>query len=249
MFNDDFAMLDCRLRQLEGVVDRFVAVEANMSFSGIEKPYYLTEAQDRYALTPLDIVQVDLSNVPKIGSYGAWVTPGTEPCWDREGAQRNGATEIVNDYPPDTIVLYGDIDEIPRPNIITTFDNRAPSTMQMTHLLYSTHWQYPAPWYGTVIGVRRDLKTALSLRDRRWYLPQIKNSGWHLSWFGSSDDRVRKLHQHSHQELQTTVGQAVGDQLPAARRHMDGTELTPYSGDLPKWISEGHAPADWTADW
>lgn len=248
MFNDDFDMLDCRLYQLDGIVDRFVVIEGNMSFSGIPKPYLLSEAVDRYALTPMDIVTMDLSDAPVLGQYGGWVIPGTERAWDREGYQRNGAAEVLNQYPMDAVVIFGDIDEIPRPEVIREFD-RAPSVMLMFHLVYSTQNMYPAPWFGPTIGIRKDMSTALGMRDTRFQRPPIRNAGWHLSWFGKNEDRVRKMHQHTHMELVGNIGDAIGEGLPSAHKHMDGTSLVPYRGDLPRWITDGHAPESWTQDW
>jgi len=43
LFNNEFDMLDIHLAITDQYVDRWVVLEASRTFSGISKPYYLTD--------------------------------------------------------------------------------------------------------------------------------------------------------------------------------------------------------------
>jgi len=43
LFNDELAMLECRLEELDGKVDRHVLVEAKLDHQGNPKPLYFAD--------------------------------------------------------------------------------------------------------------------------------------------------------------------------------------------------------------
>lgn len=255
MFYDDFDMLDCRLAELSGVVDRFIAIEGNTAFAGSPKPYHLWENRERYAAYNLSIVQVDLTGPqPAEVPHRSWITPESAHAWVREGWQRNGARSLLEGFDPETVVIYGDLDEIPRREAIQRFLELDPFPTdpvgcEMRSHVYSTSLMLPGSWAGSLVGKIRYIGTdILHVRDLRWNFDRIPDGGWHLSWFGTPEYRERKLLDHTHQELVAKVGGRVGDELPKAHVHVDGEKaLVPYEGDdLPRWIKNGHAPSSWT---
>ena len=48
MFYDEFDLLDIRLKELSGLVDRFVLIESNRTYTGKPKPLYFCENSERY---------------------------------------------------------------------------------------------------------------------------------------------------------------------------------------------------------
>jgi len=251
MFDDEFSMLDCRLAELDGIVDRFIAIEGNTTFAGEPKPYYLSERLDRYAGVPLTIFQVDLTGQqPAEVPYRSWITPETAHAWVREGWQRNAARALLAQLPPDSWAIYGDLDEIPRREALAAFvaTGSHPHGLEMRMHVYSTALVHPAAWVGGVVGKVGDLGTdVLRVRDLRLNFDRIPDGGWHLTWFGGPMRREEKLLHLSHQELVPKIRGSVGESLPKLRVHVDGeTPLEPYAGaDLPRWVLEGRAPAFW----
>lgn len=234
LFDDEFDVLDCRLNELRGVVDRFILCEANAAFSGVPKPYHLTAADDRYP--DVTIVRADTLDATGHRTRSMpWIRDDTTEFWWREDAQRNAARSLVAALPGDTIVMYGDLDEIPRRSVVERFRGD-PRLLMMTHLVYSTRQYKTDPWPGTVIGRRTDLgDDVLRVRDHRLSYAKIHDAGWHLSWFGGEERWNRKLAHTAHQEL-------AGADLAATMIHVDGvTALEPYTGDLPSWVAE-----EWT---
>lgn len=246
-FDREFDMLDCRIYQLRDVVDQFVAMEGNLSFSGIPKPFHLTENRDRYRDVRLEIIQSDLRDTSGVTAHGDWIRPETRESWVRENKQRSGADSLVRSLPHDTVMVYGDVDEIPIPDVIAS-EHFTPTVLVMLHLIYSTRQAHGAPWFGPVIGFRGELPLPATTRERRTSFRHFWPGGWHLSWFGEPEDRVRKLEGFSHQELRS-LGEAVGTDFPSRMTHVNGDPLYPVECSLPRWIEEGKAPETWTRSW
>jgi beta-1,4-mannosyl-glycoprotein beta-1,4-N-acetylglucosaminyltransferase len=256
MFLDDFDMLDCRLYELDGIVDRFIVIEGDMTFSGIPKPYLLTEAMaaGRYSAYPITVVRAELGDTSMIPfQVRGWMTPESEPNWRREGKQRDAANHLLADLSGDDLVIYGDMDEIPRREIVAGFDG-GPMCLWMYYLVYSLRYRHPIAWAGSVIGKRGSIGSSpKSVRhDRQWEYQRIPDAGWHLGWFGEPEDRMQKLAAHTHQELAEETKGGLAVDYPAQMIHVNsGVKLLDYDYDwgLPRWVSDGYAPEIWNKKW
>lgn len=243
MFNHEFDMLDCRLYELEGVVDRFIAIEADHTFTGEPKPYHLTKRAKDYP--QVEIVQAHNGDVTG-ASYPnfAWVKQGTAVHWQREFKQRDAAEPLLEALPPDTIMLLGDLDEIPMREVVASFDG-PPSVLIMYMAVYSMRHKFPGAWAGTVMGRRKDLRGFVAMRNTRWQQEPLTRSGWHLTWFGTPKDRLGKMQASAHQEMRDRADD-LAYTYPEKGLHVDGkTELVPWDAPLPRWVKDGHAPRSW----
>lgn len=245
MFNDEFDHLKCRLYELEGVVDEFIAIEGNRTMSGRPKPYRLSDSG--YTNPSLDIIRADISDTSDLRNLppgSLWNGAKYAEYWRRDWMQRGAATAYLEDRPDDTIVLFGDLDEIPRRSKVAGFRG-SPQRMMMEHLIYSTKW-HSGCWTGTVIGQKGDLKTFPEVRTRRDYFPMLHDGGWHLAWLGGEEACVDKVNVFAHGELAEDIDQ-VRQRFRDKIRPGTGEPLTPYDGDLPGWVRDGHAPDVWTS--
>lgn len=251
MFDDEFDMLECRLYELRGIVDLFVAVEADHTFTGIPKPYHLSSELKRFPDAPIQVIQAATGDVGDIDDAyleisAPWCYQKTHEYWRREVKQRDAAEPLLRDLPKDTLVLIGDLDEIPRRSVVKDFSG-PPAIMRMAHLVYSTAWLHPQAWFGTGIGTIGEFGTRPSVvRARRGTDYRLLfHAGWHMSWFGSPERRVAKLAHSAHQEWDF-VGEQIGTDYPAAGKHLNGTPLIKRDGDAPAWVMDGYAPLSWT---
>jgi len=248
MFDNEFDILECRLWELKGIVEEHLICEANSTFSGIKKPYLLTEAmkKGRFKQYPITVFRAETlvvgdTSIPELDR--GWITPETRDCWWRERTQRKASESALRLLAPETRVIYGDLDEIPRRWIVESF--KGPGALfAMKHLVYSTRVYHPEPWAGCAYGTVGFLGSDPSVvRDHRGGLPAIADAGWHLSWFGGPDGREGKYVRQAHQELRS--GGRLAHELPNAMLHVDaGRKLEPYHGDLPSWVTD-HAPESW----
>lgn len=234
MIAAELDMLECRLVELDGVVDRFVAVEADVDHQGHPKPYHLTDNLARFHRWADKLVVIRASGLPATADH-----------WDREHAQREWVRHGVADLPGDTIILHGDVDEIPT---VTWARNVRPRSFvvagQKFHP-FAVDWLHPQWWPGTVAAPKSMITTYAAMRDTRLHAPVIVGSGWHFSWVGQAGD---KLASFAHPEVAGWAGDLItnGD-LWANGYHVDGTRLDPVTVDhtWPRWIAERACPPGW----
>ena len=126
LFNDELDLLEHRLRVLSPVVSTFVIVESTMTFQGGSKPLHLSEHWARFEQWEAKIRRVILRDLPG------------DITWEREYAQHRAIKATLTDYAPDDLVLVGDCDEIPFPEVIEQLreDQRPPTRLHMRHAVY-----------------------------------------------------------------------------------------------------------------
>jgi hypothetical protein len=246
MFNDEFFHLECRMYELKGVVDRFVAVEGNRTMQGAQKPYHLEGKEAKYRKDGLDVVRADLTwldDVPE--QKGPWVKSGQQDTWKRDWKQRNAFK--TDDYPEDTIFIFSDVDEIPKRATVEGFSGNARVLMQQ-HLIYSVKYTTTDPWAGPVMGTRAEVKTFARARNERWKFPALPDGGWHLGWFGGELAIQKKAREFAHGEM-APYAKEVAEKYPREHIRPAGGLLEPYGGTLPTWVEDGHAPNSWYLEW
>ena len=248
MFNDEEFHLQCRIHELHQTVDRFVVIEGNRTMQGDPKPFHLEGKEGKYRRFGVDFVHADLEWLDDVPEQNyAWVKAGFEEDWKRDWKQRNAVTKIINEFPEDTVFLMGDVDEIPKKQIIREFDGEA-SVLMMRHLIYSVKWTTGEPWAGTVIGTKKQLKTFPRARNARWGYRQIHDAGWHLGWFGGEVAIQKKAREFAHGEM-APYAKEIAETYPRQHIRPSGGILEPYAGDLPTWVKDGHGPNSWYLDW
>lgn len=103
-FFNELDLLEIRLNQMSEVVDYFVITEADETHAGKPKVLYFAENKHKFAKFLPRIIHVVATGFP----------PGLT-TFERDWYQRDFATaELTNLISDDDILIYGDIDEIPR---------------------------------------------------------------------------------------------------------------------------------------
>jgi len=192
LFNNEFDMLDIHLAITSHYVDRWIILEASRTFSGIPKPYYLSERLAEYnqrwsgrietVCLPLDESQTNLV------------------C---ETAMRRGFQASLSQCAPDDIVIHGDLDEVinpecwPRIQALMDQHDRA-VTCGMEMYFYRLDQRAGRNWKGSVVARRRMFDTPHELykglnvkrKDRSHCVGLKEAVGWHWTWMGS-DEAIR----------------------------------------------------------
>lgn len=189
-FFNELDLLEIRLNVLKGAVDRWVLVEADRTFQGDPKPLHFLENRQRFAPFLDRIEHVVVTDIPD----------GPDP-WEREAHQRNAILRGLT-AAPDDVVLIGDVDEIPRPELIPTSlprDGQLRVFLMAGAMLSLDLWGADR-WPGTK-AVRGDCPYHPE-EIRRAGGFAIEDGGWHWSWLGSVADLEAKLRAFSHTEMQ-----------------------------------------------
>lgn len=210
-FFDEVDMLEFRLQMLWPVVDKFIIVEADHTFSGKKKALNFLLNSEKFAWAKEKIVYHAVAINPNIPLDMPPPTTydTTHPCWRIEYCQRNSIKDALVDFRGSDFVMIGDVDEIPSREAITyAIDNKvfanSPVVFRQSMFYYNLKFLRKEMWHGTIITNVSTIREvgAQSVRDQRNILPNaITNSGWHLSFFSSPDKIRHKVESFSHQEL------------------------------------------------
>ena len=214
IFNE-LDLLEIRLNVLKDVVDKFVVIEGTKTHTGKSKPLYFAENLERFSAFADRIIHVVVDDFPE---PPAGYTE-QQASWMREDWQRNGIARGLKDAKPDDIVIVGDVDEIPRPAVITkakashfkgiatlcldiscyylNFKNFVHQYITATKMFSYGSLDDPKVWKNRIALDKHDPvlnrgRTLTAIRCMR--TPQaIKHAGWHFSYMGGADAIIRKI--------------------------------------------------------
>lgn len=111
LFFNEFELLELRLRELSGVVDRFVLVESPRTHSRQPKPLWFAENRARFQEFADRIIHVVVQDDPQV--LATWEPRGRRR-FAIEDHDRRSMSRGLTGCRPDDIILTGDVDEIPR---------------------------------------------------------------------------------------------------------------------------------------
>jgi beta-1,4-mannosyl-glycoprotein beta-1,4-N-acetylglucosaminyltransferase len=123
-FFDELEVLELRLAELSDVVDHFVLVESTLTFTGRPKPLFFLENKERFRPYLHKIEHVVLTD----NDYPDAITS----AWDREHFSRRAMLHGLKHAAPDDFVLVSDVDEIPKPELLTKALSSPEATRQLT---------------------------------------------------------------------------------------------------------------------
>lgn len=225
-FFNELELLELRLNELAGVVDKFVVVEATRTFSNQPKPLYFQENRARFAKFAGQIIHVVVND-----------SPDTADAWEVQRMQRNCIGRGLAQCRPDDWVLVSDLDEIPRASAVEKaarenpfktdpFSNAVHATLnsafirsifhrkgfrqrlrrnhpyvlkfEQDHYCYFLNCRSAVISYGTRMMRYRDFSCAEELRYTGYKI--VKNGGWHFSWMGGVERMQKKMAACSHRE-------------------------------------------------
>lgn len=176
MYNEvDF--LEIRLHTLKDVVDWFVIVEADTTFTGLPKPLFLEENWDRFKDFHHKIIHKVIED--KIDS-----------AWSHEWFLRNQLLDAAKEGDPQQgdMIIVSDLDEIPRPEIITMLKGcvyPTRTTLYTRFFAYSYQWRHWRQWDHPQVTEYRgeDTMEPESLRAIPGEVDStdIMDAGWHCS--------------------------------------------------------------------
>lgn len=225
-FFNELDLLEIRLNVLKDVVDKFVLVEAGETHSGRPKPLYYKENESRFAAFKDKIIPVVVEQFPDLCTTD----------WARENWQRNAIADGLKGAKDDDTVLISDLDEIPRPELISKYVGKSGVTVfDQDYFAYFLNYRNVRQqwWYGTRMLSYRDFchcfdgievyvdeflpaivnkgTTASKIRCRK--LPRsgggqrvVSNGGWHFTSLGGAQALAKKIASFAHQEYNPGEG-------------------------------------------
>jgi beta-1,4-mannosyl-glycoprotein beta-1,4-N-acetylglucosaminyltransferase len=251
-FFDEFLMLDVRFKELYDLVDKFVIVESKETFSGIEKPLYLSdclwEKYPQYA----DKVEII---VPERKSFSN--------AWDREHYQKNHISKEKLSYlnlNDEDLILFADADEIPKRWVIDSmikngFNHKGGgfggNCYYYKFNILTTEWSYRPKWisYGNLTNFTEQ-------RYDETFL-MIPDSGWHFSFIKSPEQIKTKIQAFSHQEFNnesinniSNIKSSIDEVKDLFGRSNVHLKVVPLDDSFPVYIKENlDSLKEWIANY
>jgi len=179
---DEDLLLDLRLNVLNKFVDYFVIVEGNKTWQNNFKKFRFNI--NNFKNFKNKIIYIPVEDMPD----------GENP-YLRENFQRNCILRGIKGSSEDDLIIISDLDEIPNPLMISTFNkNMKYAVFKQKHFYYKINFrnQINPFWYGSRICVKKFLKSPQWLRELKfkkrpfWRIDKyrlnniIENGGWHF---------------------------------------------------------------------
>jgi beta-1,4-mannosyl-glycoprotein beta-1,4-N-acetylglucosaminyltransferase len=195
-FFNELDILEMRLNILSDVVDKFVLVEADRTFSNMKKPLFFEKNQRRYSQFLDKIVHIKIVDYPEY-----------KDAWNMEYYQRNKIADGICCCDIDDIILVSDVDEIPNPKAIKYYKENKTGLYALIQEYYNYYLNYKRCFFKTwdlakithYDDITKLNYTPQQLRDSKTD-KVIQNGGWHFSYLGGIDAIKYKIGAFSHQE-------------------------------------------------
>jgi beta-1,4-mannosyl-glycoprotein beta-1,4-N-acetylglucosaminyltransferase len=198
VYNGEVDLLELRLTETEGVVDRWVIVEGTHTHQGAPKP--------------------PGGDPPARLRGGRWaeridhvlVPPRGATTGEREASQRQDVMRAVESAGarPDDLVHVSDLDEITSADAMRQFRQRLDEggrpLMSCEHRM-SYYWLncVTGGWGAAKIGTLAAIRELAGCTHRLRFTdaPLLPQAGWHFSFMGGPSEMRRKLESYLHEEL------------------------------------------------
>ncbi len=230
LFFDELEILELRLNILNEYVDYFVICEANMTFTGKDKPYRFLENYPRFEKFHQKIIYLQLDWSPtsrdqarklfhtETSTLGRVIAKRTltnsnvpqgdgQTQWLTEFFQKESLHLALEGCDDRDVIYVSDADEIWNPQRSFRIKEDRIYAFKQTAYMYflnnksNEHWHN---WNGSVVARYGFIKDK-SLNDIRTH-GKLKryvvfNGGWHFSFQGGAKRIALKLDSYGHQEL------------------------------------------------
>lgn len=222
-FYNEQEMLKLRLNELNDVVDKFVLVESTKTFTNKPKELFFRDIyRDKFEAFRDKIIHVVVDDMPD-GDVVNKQQILSDDNWNREGFQRNAIMRGLTDCKDDDIILFGDVDEIPRKDRLIRYRDH---NLQKSIRFHANTYYYALNYRNK----QNDIVTSILMRygnlkktkpqDCRKSLIQevvIESAGWHFSYMGSPEEIQKKIANFSHQEYNNEQYNTI----EAIKKHID----------------------------
>lgn len=191
--SNELEILDIRLHELADVVDKFVIVESTVSHACKPKRLYYEENKPQFKQYKNKIIHVIVDETPDVTL--PWIVNDYQFCQIKRGLKHCTQSDII---------LFGDVDEIPRANAILE-GRKLPGKLKVFEQdLYQYYLNYKdGPWYGTRMSLYKDFMSYESPWVAKFSKPDtvIPDGGWHFSSIGGVKKIQEKIANMTHQEF------------------------------------------------
>jgi len=196
-YNGEMKVAQLHFGVLYDYVDKFIVVEANKTFTGLDKPCYFFRDQQYFKQwwPKIEFYMVDDWNDVALWQQ-AIESPNTKGAehWKREFYIKESIQKALALYAKDDdTLLIGDVDEIIDPMV--EFTSETPVKARLRVYAYWLNNLSNEQFWGTLIAQYKDVKGKClnHMRSDTSLYSQGPELGWHFTSMGGEDEVRRKL--------------------------------------------------------
>ena len=205
-------LVELRLKYLNSIVDYFIVIESNITFTGKEKKWNFPDllknglkkfsSKIQYHQMKVDLEKAEAEKSPR------YVGKTLGRSWRVETMQRNFLKEAHKKFSSnDDIIIISDLDEIPsrdKINFIKSCDFKTIAPVAFGQSLFHLNCNYLhlEPWIGSVVITKQliDKYEPQVFRDLRNRISHFNDAGWSFTSFGGAKKVREKLEAFCHEE-------------------------------------------------
>ena len=205
-FYNEIDLLTYRLNILNDVVDYFVLVEATHTYVGKEKPLFYQDNKHLFEKFNHKIIHIIVDDFthkfPNINIE-------KDEQWINERYQRDCISRGIDklSLQNNDVITITDLDEIPNPTLLKKIKNNEilvdQNILELDLYYYNLETMLGFQWtLSKIISYKNYKELGLSCQQIRENISFkiIKNSGWHLTYFGDEKFIKNKIQNFGHQE-------------------------------------------------
>jgi len=205
IFYNEIELLYYRLNLLYQEVDYFVIVEANQTHAGNPKDLYFIKHQHLFEPFLDKIIHI-IVDLPLLSPQ---IDCSKNEQWVNEKFHRNciqlGIDKLQGNLSDNDIITITDLDEIVHPETLKSIQTNdhilEGFSLEMDMYYYNLHCKHKDKWYLPKVVSYQLFKKKKPDELRFTNFPEVKQGGWHLSYFGDEFFIQNKIKQFAHQEF------------------------------------------------
>ena len=204
-------LVELRLKYLDPIVDYFVVIESNITFTGKEKKWNFPEVLKSNLKDFSNKIQYHQLNIKidEIKNEESWIIDNIkgDDFWRIENFQRNYIKKVCKKFSDDDILIISDLDEIPskkKLNFILASDFEKISPVAFEQHLFHLDCNYLRleSWRGSIITTMKmcNASSPQMFRRLRNRISHFTDAGWSFSSFGGYKRVKEKIESYAHSE-------------------------------------------------
>ena len=204
-------LVELRLKYLNSIVDYFVVIESNITFTGKKKKWNFPDVLNNNLKEFSNKIQYHQLNIEldKIKNEESWIIDNIkgDDFWRIENFQRNYIKTVCKKFSDDDTLIISDLDEIPsrkKLNFILTsdFGKIAPVALEQHLFHLDCNYLRLESWRGSIVTTMKICNefSPQKFRRLRNRISHFTDGGWSFSSFGGYERVKEKIESYAHSE-------------------------------------------------
>ncbi len=204
-------LVELRLKYLDSVVDYFVVIESNVTFTGKKKEWNFPDILKNNLKEFSHKIQYHQLNIEldKIKNEESWIIDNIkgDDFWRIENFQRNYIKTVCKKFSDNDILIISDLDEIPstkKLNFILNSDFKKIAPIALEQHLFHLDCNYLRleSWRGSIVTTMKVCNefSPQKFRRLRNRISHFTDGGWSFSSFGGYERVKEKIESYAHSE-------------------------------------------------